>query len=59
MYISGTCLKGLPSVCTSSIAVFPDPLPPTPSISSSVKTPENTEKDPDDSEPADGVTCIF
>jgi hypothetical protein len=33
--------------------VPPDPLPPTPSTSPVMKTPENTEEDPDDSEPAD------
>jgi hypothetical protein len=33
--------------------VIPDPLSPTPSTSSDNRTPENTEKDPDDSEAAD------
>ena len=40
------------SVCTLSV-VFPDFLPSTP-VSSAVKSPENTEEDPDDPEPADG-----
>jgi hypothetical protein len=35
----------------------PDPFPPTPSNSSAMKNPENSEQDPDDSELADqGVT---
>jgi hypothetical protein len=33
--------------------VIPDPLSPTPSTSSDMRTPENTEKDPDDNEAAD------
>ena len=33
--------------------VIPDPLSPTPSTSSDMRTPENTEKDPDDAEAAD------
>jgi hypothetical protein len=40
------------SVYTSNI-VSPDPFPPTPSTSSALKTPENTEEDPEDAEPAD------
>jgi hypothetical protein len=39
------------SVCTSTIVVPPDLLFPTPSISSAIKTPENSEQDPDDPEP--------
>jgi hypothetical protein len=46
--------KAAKSACTSSIVVFPDPLPPTPSTSSAMKTPENKEEDPDISDPADG-----
>jgi hypothetical protein len=45
--------KSTKSVCTSTIVVPPGPLPPTPSTSSVVKTPDNTEKDCDDPEPAD------
>jgi hypothetical protein len=40
-------------VCTSTIVVHPDLLSPTPSTSSAMKTPENTEEDPDGHEPAD------
>jgi hypothetical protein len=36
------------SVCTSTDVVSPDPLSPTLSNSSAVKTPENTEEDHDD-----------
>ena len=32
-------------VCTSTVTVSPDPLSPTPSASSGMKTPENTEED--------------
>jgi hypothetical protein len=41
------------SVCTSAFVVYSDPLSPTPSMSSAMKTPENTEEDPDNPEPAD------
>jgi hypothetical protein len=41
------------SVCTSTVAVTPDPLSPAPSTSSAARTPENSDKDPDDLEPAD------
>jgi hypothetical protein len=37
----------------SSTVVPPDPLSTIPSTSSAMKTPENTEKGPDDPEPAD------
>jgi hypothetical protein len=40
------------SVDLSTIVVSPDPLSPTPNTSSAVKTPENTEEDPDDLQPA-------
>jgi len=40
-------------VQTSSVVVCPDHLSPTPSTSSAVRTPENTEWDPDDLKPAD------
>jgi hypothetical protein len=50
--------KASKSVCTSVVVVSPDPLFPTASTSAS-KTPENTEEDPDDPEPADeGVTQV-
>jgi hypothetical protein len=41
------------SVWKSTVVVPPDPLPLTPSASSSMKTPENTEESYDDPEPAD------
>jgi len=41
------------SVCTSRIVVIPDCLSLTPSVYSSLKTPENTEAEPDDVEAAD------
>jgi len=41
------------TVCTSSAMVSPDPLSLTPSTSSAMKTPENTEGDPDGTEPTD------
>ena len=41
------------SICTSTVVVSPEPLSPTP-FSSAMKTPQNTEEDPDDPEPADG-----
>ena len=40
-------------VQTPSVVVCPDPLSPTPSTSSAMRTPENTEEDPDDLKPAD------
>jgi hypothetical protein len=46
-----TASKG---VCTSPAVVSPDPLSPTPSTSSAMKTLENTEDDPNDPEPAAG-----
>jgi hypothetical protein len=46
--------KAFKSVCLLAVMVSPDPLFPTPSTSSATKTPENTEEDPDDPEPADG-----
>ena len=33
------------NVCTSNVVLCPDPLSPTPSASSVMKTPENTEND--------------
>jgi hypothetical protein len=41
------------SVCISIVAVFPDTVSLTPSTSSVMMTPENTEQDADDSAPAD------
>jgi len=41
------------SVCISIVVIFPDTLSLTPSTSSAMMTPENTEQDPDDSMPAD------
>jgi hypothetical protein len=38
--------KASKHVCTSTIVVSPDPLSPTPSTTSAMKTPENTEEDP-------------
>jgi len=40
-------------VCTSNTVVSPDTLSPIPSSSSAMKTPESTEEDPDNPEPAD------
>ena len=45
--------KASKSVCTSTVVIYPDPLSPTPFTSSAMKTPENTEEDLDDLEPAD------
>jgi len=42
--------KATKSVCI--VVVPPDPLFPAPSTSSAMKTPENTEEDSDDPEPA-------
>jgi len=44
-------IKATKSVCTSATEAPPDPLSPTPSTSLTMKTPENTEEDPDGSEP--------
>jgi hypothetical protein len=40
--------KASKSVCSSTIAASPDLLCHAPSISSAIKTPENTVEDPDD-----------
>jgi hypothetical protein len=45
--------KASRNVCTSTIPVLPDPLFPTPSTLTAMKTPENTEEDPDDPQPED------
>jgi len=42
--------KASKNVCTSTIVVSPDPLSPTPSNSSAMQMPKNTDKDPDDRE---------
>jgi len=48
-YLRGTFVWASKSTCTSTIIMaLPDPLPYTPSTSSAMKTPENTEQDPDD-----------
>jgi hypothetical protein len=47
-HISGTCSKRPPNVGTSTIVVPPDPLSSTPPTFSATKTPENTQKDPND-----------
>ena len=44
--------KASKSVCTSTVMVPPDPLSPTPSTSSAVKTQEDTTEDLNDPEPA-------
>jgi ABC-type uncharacterized transport system involved in gliding motility auxiliary subunit len=44
--------KASRSICKSTV-VSSRPLSPSPSPSSAMKTPENTEEGPDDSEPAD------
>jgi hypothetical protein len=35
--------KTINNVCTSTVTICPDPLPPTPSTSSAMRTPENTQ----------------
>jgi len=44
--------KASKTVHTSTVAVPPDTLSPTPSTSSVIKTPENTKAEPDYPEPA-------
>ena len=43
--------KACKSVSTSTVVVSPNHLSPTPSTASAIKTPGNTEEDPDDPEP--------
>jgi hypothetical protein len=51
--------KASKSVGTSTIVVSLDHFSATPSTSSSMKTPQNTEKNPDNPEPADeGDICM-
>ena len=45
--------KATKSGCTSTVVLSPDPLSLTAATSSAVKTPLDTEEDPDDPEPAD------
>lgn len=42
------------SVGTPNVVVSPNPLSPTLSTSSKIKTPKNTVEDPNDPEPTDG-----
>jgi hypothetical protein len=51
--VSDIFKKSFKGTCTSTVVVSPNPLSPTPSTSSAIKTPESTEEDPDDPEPAD------
>jgi len=46
--LRGKFKKASKIVQTSSVVVYPDPLSPAPSTSSTMRTPENTEEDPDD-----------
>jgi hypothetical protein len=46
-------IKASKSVCISIVVVSPDTLSPSPT-SSAMKTPGNTEEDPDDPESGDG-----
>jgi hypothetical protein len=41
------------SICTSTIVVYHDPLSPSPSTSSAMKTPEKTEEGPEPAEERD------
>ena len=50
----GSSPKASKSVFTVTILVSPDHLSPTPSTSPAMKTPENTEDEPDDTKPAHG-----
>jgi hypothetical protein len=45
--------KAAKSVRTLVVVVSPDPLSPTVSSASAMKTPENREEDPDDPKPTD------
>jgi len=45
--------KASENVRTSAVVFSPDPLSPTPTNPSNMKTPENTEYDPDDPQPAE------
>jgi hypothetical protein len=45
--------KAFKGACTSTVLLSPDPLSPTPSTSSTMKTPDNTEDDTEGPEPAE------
>lgn len=45
--------KATKSGCTLTVVLSPDPLSVTASTSAAIKTPVDTEEDPDDPEPAD------
>lgn len=45
------CKKATKIFCTSAVVVSPGPLSSAPSILAAVKTLENTEEEPDDTEP--------
>jgi hypothetical protein len=47
--------KGLKEFCSSAFVISPDPLSPTPSTSSAMKTPENTARDPDEAQAANNT----
>jgi hypothetical protein len=51
--LQGHFQKTSKSVCTSTIVVFPDHLSPTPSTYAALKTPENTDGEPDDPQPTE------
>jgi len=49
--VKETIKKASKSVCTSIVVIYPNHLSTIPSTSSAIKTPRNTEEDPDDPEP--------
>jgi hypothetical protein len=49
--IRGMFKNAWKGACASTVAISPDPLSPTPSTSSAMKTPENSEENPDYPEP--------
>ena len=51
--LSNMFKKAFKSVCTWIIVISPDILSPTPSTSSAMNTPENTQENRNDAEPAD------
>jgi len=51
--IMNMCIKVSKSACTSTLVVPTNLSSPTPSTSLAIKTPKNTQQDPDDPEPAD------
>jgi hypothetical protein len=52
-YLNDMFERASKGACTSTTVVSPDPLSPTLSTSSDMKTPENTQEDPNDPEPGD------